>query len=159
MPIFQPSMMKCSSSSRARGGGDAGSLTPRCSVTPIRCIRAVIWINTSLLHLVRTTTTTTTTTTGLSSVEAWFSSALDIEEVLSGAGGDQLHIMVSDVIKPFDTVDRSILDCSLGRLGPPAWFGKVYFSSHDHVRLRFKLAAGLGQSWCRDGEHSSKMST
>ena len=28
---------------------------------------------------------------GLSSVEAWFSTALDIEEVLSGAVGDQLH--------------------------------------------------------------------
>ena len=54
-------------------------------------------------------------------------------------------------IKSFDTVDRSILDCSLGRLGHPAWFRKVYFSFHDHVRLRFKLAAGLGESWCRDG--------
>ena len=32
------------------------------------------------------------------SVEAWFSSALDIEEVLSGAGDDQLHVMVADVI-------------------------------------------------------------
>ena len=28
---------------------------------------------------------------GLSSVEAWFSTALDIEEVLAGTGGDQLH--------------------------------------------------------------------
>ena len=46
---------------------------------------------------------------GLSSVEAWFSTALDIEEVLSGTGGDQLQ--------SFDTVDRSILDCALGRLG------------------------------------------
>ena len=41
---------------------------------------------------------------GLSSVEAWFSTALDIEEVLSGTGGDQLHVMVADVIKSFDTV-------------------------------------------------------
>ena len=32
-PFFQPSMMKSSSSSRAPGGGDAGSLTPRCSAT------------------------------------------------------------------------------------------------------------------------------
>ena len=44
---------------------------------------------------------------GLSSVESWFSTALDIEEVLSGTGGDQLHVMVADVIKSFDTVDRS----------------------------------------------------
>ena len=58
---------------------------------------------------------------GLSSVEAWFSTALGIEEVLSGTGGDQLHVMVADVIKSFDTVDRSILDCTLGRLGLPDW--------------------------------------
>ena len=54
---------------------------------------------------------------GLSSVEAWFSTALDIEDVLSGTGGDELHVMVADVIKSFDTVHLSILDCALGRLG------------------------------------------
>ena len=83
-------------------------------------------------------------------MEAWFSTALDIEEVLSGTGGDQLHVVVADVIKSFDTVDRSILDSVLGRLGLPDWFRKVYFSFHSHVRLRFKLAAGLGEPWCRD---------
>ena len=88
---------------------------------------------------------------GLSSVEAWFSTALDIEEVLSGTGGDQLHVMVADVIMSFDTVDRSILDCALGRLGLPDWFRRAYFSFHSQVRLRFKLAAGLGEPWCRDG--------
>ena len=35
---------------------------------------------------------------GLSSVEAWFSTASDVEEVLSGTGADQLHVMVADVI-------------------------------------------------------------
>ena len=30
--------------------------------------------------------------------------------------------MVADVIKSFDTVDGSILDCTLGRLGLPDWF-------------------------------------
>ena len=44
-----------------------------------------------------------------------------------------------------------ILDCALGRLGLPGWFRKVYFSFHSQVRLRFKLAAGLGEPWCRDG--------
>ena len=78
---------------------------------------------------------------GLSSVEAWFTTALDVEDVLSGTGGDQLHVMVADVIKSFDTVDRSILDCVLGRLGLPGWFRGVYFSFHNQVRLRFKLAA------------------
>ena len=71
---------------------------------------------------------------GLTSVEAWFSTALDIEEVLSGTGNDQLHVMVADVIKSFDTVDRSILDCALGRLGLPDWFRKVYFSFYSQVR-------------------------
>ena len=88
---------------------------------------------------------------GLSSVEASFSTAFVVEDVLSGSGGDQLHVMVADVIKSFDTVDRSILDCALGRLGLPDWFRRVYFSFHSQVRLRFKLAAGLGEPWCRDG--------
>ena len=88
---------------------------------------------------------------GLSSVEAWFSTALDIEEVLSETGGDQLHVMVADVIESFGTIDRSILDCALGRLGLPGLFRRVYFSFHSQVRLRFKLATGLGEPWCRDG--------
>ena len=33
----------------------------------------------------------------------------------------------------------------------PAWFRHAYFEYHSHVRLRFKLAAGLGQQWTRDG--------
>ena len=48
------------------------------------------------------------------------------------------------MVKSFDTVDRDILDCALGRLGLPAWFRRVYFSFRKEVRLRFKLAAGLG---------------
>ena len=59
--------------------------------------------------------------------------------------------MVGDVIKSFDTVDRSILDCALGRLGLLDWFRKVYISFHSQVRHRFKLAAGLGEPWCTDG--------
>ena len=61
------------------------------------------------------------------------------------------HIFVADVVKSFETVERDILDCTLGRLGLPAWFRKVYFSFHRDVRLRFKLAAGLGVAWKRDG--------
>ena len=33
-----------------------------------------------------------------------------------------LHVMVADVSKSCDTVDRSILDCALERLGLPDWF-------------------------------------
>ena len=80
---------------------------------------------------------------GLSSVEAWFSTALDIEDALFGTGGDQLHVMVADVIKSFDTVDRSILDCALGRLWLPNWFRKVHFSFHSQVRLRFTICTKM----------------
>ena len=36
-------------------------------------------------------------------------------------------------------------------MGLPAWFRHTYFEYHSHVRLRFKFAPGLGQSWTRDG--------
>ena len=39
----------------------------------------------------------------------------------------------------------------LSSLGLPAWFRHAYFEYHAHVRLRFKLAAGLGEPWTRDG--------
>ena len=61
-----------------------------------------------------------------------------------------MHVMVADVIKSFDTVDRSILDCALCRLEFPDWFRR-FFSFHSQVRLRFKLASGLGEPWCGDG--------
>ena len=89
---------------------------------------------------------------GRGSVEAWFASALDIEEVLSGATDSQVHLFVADVVKSFDTVDRGLLDCVLSSLGLPGWFRHAYFEYHAHVRLRFKLASGLGRSWTRDGE-------
>ena len=43
---------------------------------------------------------------GRSSVEAWYSTALDIEESLAGVLDSDVHIFVTDVIKSFDTVDR-----------------------------------------------------
>ena len=39
---------------------------------------------------------------GRSSVEAWCTSALDIEEVLSGVVDSDVHLLVADVIKSFD---------------------------------------------------------
>ena len=47
---------------------------------------------------------------GRGSVEAWYTSVLDIEEVLTGAS--DIHLFVADVIESFDTVDRGILDRS-----------------------------------------------
>ena len=88
---------------------------------------------------------------GRGSVEAWFSSALDIEEVLAGATDSHLHLFVADVVKSFDTVDGEILDRVLSGLGLPGWFRHACFGDHAHVRLRFKLASRLGESWTRDG--------
>ena len=69
----------------------------------------------------------------------------------SGATVSDIHLFVADVIKSFDTVDRGVLDRVLGSLGLPDWFRYVYFEYPAHVRLRFKLAAGLGERWTRDG--------
>ena len=57
------------------------------------------------------------------------------------ATDDQLHVLVVDVGKLFDTVDFSILDCALGRLSLLKWFRRVHFSFHAQVRARVKLAA------------------
>ena len=77
---------------------------------------------------------------GRSSVEAWFSTALDIEGCLAGGKDTDVHLFVADVVKSFDTVDRGILDRVLSSLGLPAWFRHAYFEYHARVRLRFKLA-------------------
>ena len=69
---------------------------------------------------------------GGGSVEAWYTSSLDIEEVLTGAADSDVHLFVADVIKSFDTVDRV-----LSSLGLPGWFRHAYFEYHAHVRLRF----------------------
>ena len=59
--------------------------------------------------------------------------------------GEQLHVMVADVIVSFDAVGRSSLDGAFGRLGLHHWSRNVYLAYHSQVRLRFKLAAGLGE--------------
>ena len=74
------------------------------------------------------------------SVEAWYSTALDLEESLSGALDSDVHIFVADVINSFDTVDRGILNYILSRLGLPGWFRHAYFEYRAGVRLRFKLS-------------------
>ena len=58
---------------------------------------------------------------------------------------------VADVIKSFDTVDRAILDRVLSSLGLPGRFRHAYFEYYANVRMRFKLASGLGAPWTRDG--------
>ena len=88
---------------------------------------------------------------GRSSVETWYTTALDIEEVLSGVADSDVHLFVADVVKSFDTVDRGVLDTVLSSLGLPGWFRHAYSEFHSHVRHRFKLATGFGQPWTRDG--------
>ena len=56
-----------------------------------------------------------------------YTTALDIEEVLSGVVDSDFHLFVADVVKSFDTVDREILDRVLSSLGLLAWFGHAYF--------------------------------
>ena len=87
---------------------------------------------------------------GGGSVEAWFTSALDVEEVLTGATDSDINLFVDDVIKSFDTVDRRIFDRVLSSLGLSGLFRHAYFEYHAHVRLRFKLATGHGEPWNRD---------
>ena len=58
---------------------------------------------------------------GRGSVEAWYTTALDIDEVLSGAADSDVHLFVADVVKSFDTVDRGILDRVLSGLGLSGW--------------------------------------
>ena len=43
------------------------------------------------------------------------------------------------------------MDRVLSSLGLPGWFRHAYFEYYAHVRLRFKLASGLGEPWTRDG--------
>ena len=75
----------------------------------------------------------------------------DIEKVLSGVADSDVHLFVAGVVKSFDAVDRGISDKVLSSLGLPGRFHNAYFGYHTHVRLRFKLSAGLGQPWTRDG--------
>ena len=88
---------------------------------------------------------------GRRSVEAWFSTALDIKECQPGAVDSDVHLFVANVVKSYDTVDWSILDRVLRSLGLLGWFRHAYFEYHARVRLRFKLAAGLGEPWTSDG--------
>ena len=75
-------MMKSSSSSRARGGGDAGSQSPRCSATPIRCMLVRSYRQRHFLYThVRTTTTTP-------ALECWpVARLMDVDGEVGGGTG------------------------------------------------------------------------
>ena len=137
-----------------KSGGDATPLGQR----PLCVLPVVyrIWASTRMMQLepwFRSWVPSSVFSAGgrRSSVDAWFTTALDIEECLAGGVDSDVHLFVADVVKSFDTVDRGILDRVLSSLGLPAWFRHAYFQYHAGVRLRFKLAVGLGEPWTRDG--------
>ena len=80
---------------------------------------------------------------GRGSVDAWYATALDIEEVLTGAADSHVHLLL--------LMSSSRLIRVLSSLGLPGWFRHAYLEYHAHVRMRFKLAFGLGAPWTRDG--------
>ena len=84
---------------------------------------------------------------GRSSLEAWCTTALDIEECLGGAVDSDVHIFLLLMKWCLVTLDRGILDHVLGSLGLPCWFRRMYFKYH----ARISLADGLGESSTRDG--------
>ena len=76
---------------------------------------------------------------GRGSVEAWYTSSLDIEEVLAGGTDSHVHLFVADVIKSFDTVDRGILG-SCAQQFVSAWPGFVTRISSTILMLGFALS-------------------
>ena len=59
-------------------------------------------------------------------MRSWYTTALDVEEVRAGRVDSDVHLFVADVVKSFDTVDRSILDRVLSSLGLSDWFRHAY---------------------------------
>ena len=85
---------------------------------------------------------------GRGTFDAWYSTALDFEEVLSGLSESHVHVFVADVVKPFDTVDRGVWDLVLGRLCRPVGFCRVYFGYHAYCSslhlVLVRLGLGMG---------------
>ena len=91
-------------------------------------------------------------------MEAWYTTALDIEEVLAGAVDAHVHVFVADVVKSFDAVDGGFWTvCLAVRACLPGFVMRIS-NIVPHVRPRFKLAAGLCEPWTRDGRHSPRLS-
>ena len=89
---------------------------------------------------------------GRGSVEAWYTSSLDIEEVLAGDADSHVHLFVADVRKSFDTVDPEYfgsLSCVV--LGFLAGFAMLILSTMlmSSCGLSWRLA--LVRPWTRDG--------
>ena len=85
-------------------------------------------------------------------MDAWFTTALDIEECLAGGVDSDVHLFVADVVKSFDTVDRGILDRVLSSLGLPAWFSACLLSISCSCSASVQTGCWcLGEPWTREG--------
>ena len=83
-------------------------------------------------------------------VEAWYTTALVLRKCCL-VPLTLMYISSWLMLSSHLTLLIGILDRVLSSLGLPGWFRHVYFEYHAHVRLRFKLASGLGEHWTRDG--------
>ena len=71
---------------------------------------------------------------GHSSVEAWNTTALDIEEPLSGTVDSDVHFVVADSVKSFDTVDRGALDSVLSCMPLEFLIAALYLPWCNHAK-------------------------
>ena len=91
-------------------GGDATPLGQRpLSVLPVVCR---LWATVRLGHLQDwfdswLPDSVFSAGGGRSSVDAWYSTAWDVEECLESDEDDHVHIFVADVVKSCDPVDRN----------------------------------------------------
>ena len=83
------------------------------------------------------------------SVDAWYATTVDIEEVLSNTRQGDFHIFVADVVKSFDTVDRDILPWE--DLDFQLDFKRSTSRSIGRLGYVFELADCLGVAWTWDG--------
>ena len=95
-----------------KADGDAPPPLSPIGQRPLRVLPVVyrLWASVRLRHLedrLRSWLPSSVFSAGAerSSVEAWFSTALDIEEVLSEFSDTDVLVLVADVVKTFDTVD------------------------------------------------------
>ena len=80
---------------------------------------------------------------GRGTVQAWFSTALDIEESLSGIVDSDVHILLLTLSSHVILLTGVFLTAYFVAWGCQFRFVMFIFA---HVRLRFKLACGLGES-------------
>ena len=82
---------------------------------------------------------------GRSYVEACYSTALDLEESLSGAVDSDVYVFVADVVKSFDTVDRGFWITFLADCGCPHGSDMPTLSITPRLGSGSSFLVGLGR--------------